>query len=114
MSVTELSSIEDLDSVLAGSSDKPVILFKHSTRCPISVMAHQQYETFIASGEAGTVTCTYLDLLKHRDVSAAIADKTGVVHQSPQAILVVGGEAKWSASHHEITNEALKGAVEGL
>mgnify|MGYP000852340192 CR=1 FL=1 len=47
-------------------------------------------------------TLYYLDLLKHRDVSNEIAQLTGVLHQSPQVIVIKGSEIVYSESHGSI------------
>lgn len=43
-----------------------------------------------------------------RPLSLAIAERTGVQHESPQVICLVGGKAVRHASHYEITAAALK------
>ena len=110
----ELNSIDDLNRVLADSAAKPVILFKHSTRCPISFAAFDEYQSFVQSIDENEILCTFLDLIEHRDVSAEIADKTAVVHQSPQAIIIVGGVVQWSATHSAINLTSLQQAVSAL
>ena len=49
-----------------------------------------------------TVELNYLDLLNHRDISGAIAERLGVVHQSPQLIVIKNGKAIAHASHEGI------------
>jgi bacillithiol system protein YtxJ len=44
----------------------------------------------------------YLDLLEHRNISNAIAQDTGVEHESPQAILIENGKVLKHASHMSI------------
>jgi bacillithiol system protein YtxJ len=46
-----------------------------------------------------------------RDVSSEIASRTGVRHESPQAIVLRNGEAVWSASHYDITSDAVEQAL---
>lgn len=96
----QLSSVEQLSDVLHNVKDKPVLLFKHSTRCSISSMALNGFER----NWSGDVECElyYLDLLKHRDISQKIAELTGVVHQSPQAIVIKGKEIVYEATHSGI------------
>ncbi len=111
MPIKHLESVADLEAVLADSEKRPVMLFKHSTRCPISTAAEKAYLAFVEAHDDGRVLYTQLDLIQFREVSKAIAEKTGVRHQSPQAILLVDGEALWHASHLGITQEALAAAV---
>ena len=112
MDLPELETIEDLDDAIALSHETPVFLFKHSTRCPISTFAQNQYYKHLEGADRDAVHYTFLDLIAYRDVSNAIADKTGVVHQSPQAILLIDGQAVWSETHTAITKDSLAAAVE--
>ena len=53
----------------------------------------------------------HLDLLAHRDVSNAVAQTLGVVHHSPQVILIKDGEVVYHTSHHMISVEGVKMAL---
>jgi bacillithiol system protein YtxJ len=107
---TPLLRLEDLDRVLAGPG--PVLLFKHSTACPISAWAHREFRQWLATAASPPPTAL-VRVIEERPVSNAIAQRLGVGHQSPQAILVVDGRAVWNASHHEITVASLETAVAG-
>jgi bacillithiol system protein YtxJ len=48
------------------------------------------------------VTPYYLDLLEFRPISNEIAGRFGVMHQSPQIILIKNGNAVYTASHSDI------------
>ncbi|MFT5779205.1 MAG: bacillithiol system protein YtxJ [Crocinitomicaceae bacterium] len=98
----QLTSVEQLKKAMDSSSEKPVLLFKHSTRCSISSMAFSGFQ----SGWEGTeeeITIYYLDLLKYRDVSDEIARLTGVFHQSPQVIVLKNKEVVYTATHSGIS-----------
>ncbi len=103
----KLSSISDLDEAIELSFQKPVLLFKHSTRCSISAMALNRTESGWDIKEE-ELAPFYLDLIAHRDVSAAIAERLNVFHQSPQIILVKDGKAVLDASHNEIRVDLIK------
>ena len=107
----ELTSTTDLDRVWALSEQKPCLLFKHSTRCPISTRALSAFEQARAQPEATAAAWVYLDPIAHRDVSNEIAVRTGVTHQSPQAILLRDGKPVWHASHIGVTSDALIAAI---
>ncbi len=107
-----LNSEEELQAIIADSSEKPAFIFKHSTRCGISVGAKSRLEGWDIDAEK--VDFYYLDLLAHRPVSNLIAEQLGVVHQSPQIILVKEGKAVWSTTHHSISAEALQGALANI
>lgn len=96
-----LTSVDQLKEVIAGSSEKPVLLFKHSTRCSISSMALNSFQRSW-EGSQEEIDIFYLDLLSYRDVSNAIALETGVIHQSPQVIVMKNNEVVYTATHSSI------------
>lgn len=102
---------EDFQHLLAESQTGPVLLLKHSTRCPISAAAQAQYSRF--AEEHPTVACWQVLVVEQRALSLLIASQVGVTHQSPQAILFVAGKPVWHASHYSITATALAAAVAG-
>jgi bacillithiol system protein YtxJ len=50
-----------------------------------------------------TIEPYYLDLLSFRSVSQAVAEKFYVSHESPQVLLIRGGECTYDASHLDIS-----------
>lgn len=106
----DLTTIEQLKDILAHSAEKPVLLFKHSTRCSISSMALSRFQKEW-NQENKEINLYYLDLLNYRAISNEIAVLTGVVHQSPQAILVSNNEVKYSASHSSISANDIQNAI---
>jgi bacillithiol system protein YtxJ len=97
-----LTSVDQLKQVIASSSDKPVLLFKHSTRCSISAMALNSFQQNW-EGTPEQIDIYYLDLLNYRDVSNAMAMETGVIHQSPQVIVLKNNEVVYTATHSSIS-----------
>ena len=106
---TELTDVLQLQEIEAISNERPVVIFKHSTRCSISRMALKQFEREFDLNE--TVDAYFLDLIAHRDISNEIAQKFGVYHESPQLILIKNGKAIYDVSHSDINAEALKSKV---
>lgn len=102
----ELTDQKQLDEIVAQSEEKPIIIFKHSTRCSISRMALKQFEN--AFDFQDKFTPYFLDLLEYRPVSNEIASRFEVMHQSPQLIVVKDGKAIYDASHSDIQSEDLK------
>lgn len=78
------------------------VLFKHSTRCSISMMAKKKFELDWDALPENTPVY-FLDLLSHRDISSAIAELFHVHHESPQLLLIKDGECIYDASHGEIS-----------
>ncbi len=101
----ELTDLGQLNEIIAGSNEKPVAIFKHSTRCSVSRMALKQFENEFNSSDK--VTPYFLDLIAHRDISNEIAHRFGVTHQSPQLILIKEGKAIYNVSHSDIDAEEL-------
>ncbi|MFB9107489.1 bacillithiol system redox-active protein YtxJ [Flavobacterium gyeonganense] len=106
---TELTNILQLQEVEAISHEKPVVIFKHSTRCSISRMALKQFER--EYDLENIVDAYFLDLIAHRDISNEIASKFGVYHESPQLILIKNGKAVYNVSHSDIDATALKNKI---
>ena len=100
-----LETLEQLDSIVEESKEKPVVIFKHSTRCSISRMALKQLEN--GYNYEDKITPYFLDLLNHRDISNEIANRFGVFHQSPQMIVIKDGKSVYNASHSAIDADDL-------
>jgi bacillithiol system protein YtxJ len=97
-----LSSPADLDAL----RHAPVaLLFKHSTRCPISAMAWDEVE--ILTERRPDVPVGVVDVIDARALSRHVAESLGVVHHSPQAILLVHGAPAWAGSHFDVRADAL-------
>lgn len=99
MNWIHLTEITAIDQIIKDSFDKPQVIFKHSTRCSISSMALNRLEREDAPDNT---TFYYLDLIKHRDISNAIADKFNVYHESPQILIIKNGECVYDESHQGI------------
>ncbi len=93
-----------LDELFAASGEGPVVLFKHDPVCSISAKAHEELSRL--GGEVPLV-----DVEGAQEVAAAVAERTGVPHESPQAIVLRGGAAVWSASRAEVTAAGVAAAV---
>lgn len=107
---TNIESIEQLHEIVEQSSEKPVLLFKHSTRCSISSMALNGFESQW-EGSEDDIQIYYLDLLKHRDISNEIERVTGVMHQSPQVIVLKNKAVVYTATHSGIDGRAALKAI---
>jgi bacillithiol system protein YtxJ len=97
----ELSTSEKLHEIIDNSINKPILLFKHSTRCSISSMAKSRFESNWKS-ENELCDLYYLDLIAFRSVSNEIAELTGVEHQSPQCIVLKNKQVVYDATHSSI------------
>ncbi|MEO5644640.1 MAG: bacillithiol system redox-active protein YtxJ [Bacteroidia bacterium] len=98
----ELTSIAELDELIALSETSTVLILKHSSRCSISKMSLDRLERKWKDGDEQKAVPYFLNLLKHRDVSDAIVQRFGVQHESPQVLLIRNGKCIYSATHSEI------------
>ena len=135
-----LEHVDELHQLLAESQSRPVLLFKHSYTCGVSLealdelVAHlndrgpkgsaplepasapQPYGSALQrQGSALRHDCppqyAMVTVQTHRAVSNAIAQKLGVRHETPQALLVKNGRVVWSASHFRVTAAAVDDAI---
>lgn len=109
---TPLVDVEQLNEIISLSSEKPVVIFKHSTRCNVSRMVLKQFENEFDLDEK--VTPYFLDLLEHRDISNAIAERFTVEHQSPQLLLIKNGVSVSDVSHSAIDAADLRMQLESF
>ena len=103
-----LSSEAQLQEIITKSQTKPQVIFKHSTRCSISAVALQRLQK--ATQPEG-LDFYFLDLLAHRPISAKVAEIFKVHHESPQVLIIKGGECVFDESHLAISmNEIVEQA----
>lgn len=98
----DLTSEEQLSQIIQLSAEKPQVIFKHSTRCSISDVAKSRLERNTFPED---MDFYYLDLLNHRSLSQKIAETFGVVHESPQVLVIKDGKCVFDASHMAIRFE---------
>ena len=82
------------------------VIFKHSTRCSVSLMAKRGFESDWDQIPKDT-PLYFLDLIAHRDISAQIAELFQVHHESPQVLLIKDGQCILDASHSDISAEEI-------
>ena len=101
-----LETMDEFETILKASFSIPQLIFKHSTRCNISHIVKNDFISNygFSSDDFGL---WHLDLLAHRTLSDAIAKHLGVVHESPQLIVIKNGKALKSASHEKIRDVLL-------
>ncbi len=97
-----LTALEQLDNILTDSNEKPVVIFKHSTRCGTSSMVLRQFERAFEIPE-NSVYLYFLDLLSYRSISDEISIRFQVLHQSPQMIIIKNQKTVHHASHYQIS-----------
>ncbi|MCL6592734.1 MAG: bacillithiol system redox-active protein YtxJ [Alicyclobacillus sp.] len=105
-----LTSLDEWQAAQAASQQHPVLVFKHSTRCPVSAQAYKELQAYLPQAPAHLQTVV-VHVIEARPVSNQVAEDTGIRHESPQALLLSRGQVVWHASHWEITAGALAKAI---
>lgn len=106
--LTESTQIEELKVL---SKTKPVLIFKHSTRCAISSMSLDRLLRNWKPVDRDRVEPFYLDLIAFRGLSDLIEREFGVPHQSPQVIIIRDSKAIYDESHYGISYPAIMAQV---
>lgn len=104
MNWINLENEAQLEAISAMSYQKPIVLFKHSTRCSISIMAKGRLDR---AQQPEGVDFYYLDLLAYRPLSNKIAEIFSVPHESPQLLLIKEGACVYEETHNGISMEDL-------
>lgn len=102
-----IESDEALMSLIEVTNEKPVLFFKHSTRCSISTMAKHRFEQEWDNNNSSVELC-FIDLLRFRSVSNLLTELSGVQHQSPQVIVLFAGEVLYEGSHSGIQTREIR------
>ncbi len=98
-------SVEELETWL--EKPGPVLLYLHDPWCPINAASYRELAPF-------TGPIPIVDVSTGRAISHYVEDRTGIRHESPQAILFNDGEPVWHASHYRITGFAVADALDKL
>jgi bacillithiol system protein YtxJ len=106
----DLTTVQELEDALAESNERAVLLFKHSTACPISSRALAQLQDYLEDADQ-RASYHLITVQTSRSVSNEAASRLRVPHESPQAILIRSGRPVWDASHFEITASSLAEAI---
>lgn len=93
-----------LQDLLQRSQTVPVIIFKHSTTCPISASAYREMQQ--VANEVNLI-----EVQSGRALSQKLEETLGIRHESPQVIVLRRGKAVWNASHWQIKANAVADAV---
>ncbi len=102
----QITSESEWKSLLEGSNEKPVFLFKHSTTCNVSADAYKEYQEFETDLDK-----YFLTVSESRPVSNQVAEDLAIKHESPQIFLLIDGKAAWNTSHWNITGKNIKEAL---
>ena len=108
--IARLQRIEDLDRLLAETSDRPLLLFKHSLTCGTSAEALDELLDHLSADKLDA-SYAIVTVQSHRELSNAVSKRLGIRHETPQALLIRHGRVIWSASHFRVTAAAVQSAI---
>lgn len=98
-----LNSLEQLDTIVQDSNQRPQLIFKHSTTCGISGMVLRMI-TNSWKVEEESLDLYFLDLHAHREISNEVAIRFQVIHESPQLLVIKNDQTVFNTSHGAISS----------
>ena len=101
-----MQPVRDSEELERAFREPWALVFKHSTRCPVSSAAWREVAAFRKAHPDAVVLVVHV--VEQRALSNALASRTGVRHASPQAILLENGRVAWHASQEGVTADALE------
>jgi bacillithiol system protein YtxJ len=108
----EIEHIDQWNEAKEHSGERPVVVLKHSTTCPVSANALEEYEQYLEKNPNTDVDYLLVKVIESRPVSNQIAEDLGVKHASPQIIYFKDGEAIWNASHWAVTAKHMSAVLD--
>ena len=105
----KIATQADVASVL---SEPLAVVYKHSPICPTSGIAYEEMRSLRLLH--GDVPVYLVDVVHSRPLSRYIAERVGIVHASPQAIILRAGVAAWHGSHFDLRAEVMAQRLDSL
>lgn len=103
-----LTTDEDLQEALRHSDDEPVVLYKHSSACPLSARAQKEMRSLV---DRDSPPVYQVVVQEARAVSDRIAEHFSIRHETPQVIVVADGEPIFNASHQDVNAARVRQAA---
>jgi bacillithiol system protein YtxJ len=105
----KIATEADVASALA---EPLAVVYKHSPICPTSGMAYEEMRSLRRLQQ--DVPVYLVDVIHSRPLSRYIAQRVGIVHASPQAIILRSGVPAWHASHFDLRADTIAQQLEAL
>lgn len=112
MTYNEITTIDEWNSAFEESAARPVVVFKHSTTCPVSANAYDEFKQYLQGSPREDIDYLLVKVIESRPVSNQIADDTAVKHESPQIILIEKKAKVWTASHWSVTKAHISAVLD--
>ncbi len=107
---SQIERESDIQPCLDKSKSMPVLVYKHSNRCSVSLFAKYEVESLLES-LPNSFAFSWVDVVANRPASLKLAELTSVEHESPQLLLLKGGQCIWNASHGDIRREKIEDLI---
>jgi monothiol bacilliredoxin len=98
--------------VAAALAEPLAVVYKHSPICPSSGIAYEEVRSLRRIHH--DVPVYLVDVIHCRPLSRKIAEQVGVVHASPQAIILRAGVPAWHGSHFDLRAEQMAQRLQSL
>jgi bacillithiol system protein YtxJ len=105
----KIATEADIATVLA---EPLAVVYKHSPICPTSGLAYEEMRSLRRLQQ--DVPVYLVDVIQSRPLSRYIAERVGVVHASPQAIILRAGVPAWHGSHFDLRADTMAQKLEAL
>jgi bacillithiol system protein YtxJ len=105
----KIATEADVATVLA---EPLAVVYKHSPICPTSGIAYEEIRSLKRMQQ--DVPVYMVDVVQSRPISRYIAERVGVVHASPQAIILRAGVPAWHGSHYDLRAETMARQLQAL
>jgi len=91
-------SPHDVEQLFDRSSNRPQLIYKHSNSCSICWVSKSQIES-VSDSINELADAHFINVVRSRPLSNLVASKTGIIHQSPQLLIVHDSNVVWDVSH---------------
>lgn len=108
----EITTIEEWDDIYEKSTEKGQIILKHSTTCPVSFNALDEYNAYLEDQPDENIDYTLVKVRESRPVSNKIEEDLNLKHESPQIIYIKDKKSYWSATHWAVTKAHMKAVID--
>jgi bacillithiol system protein YtxJ len=105
----KIASEADLAAALA---EPLAVVYKHSPICPSSDIAFEEMRSLRRLHH--DVPVYLIDVVHSRPLSRSISERVGVVHASPQAIILRSGVPAWHGSHYDLRADTIAEQLRSL
>lgn len=108
----EITTVEEWDAILEKSAEKDQVILKHSTTCPVSFNALDEYNDYLGATPNEKIEYTLVKVRESRPVSNKIEADLDVKHESPQIIYIKNKAKYWSATHWAVTKAHMTAVID--